>query len=213
MKTAIATLLVITLTCNAWAQTQSPDMSVTLRGYLPAEKDDWNYASGIEMQARFWGSPSIGTAFVVGMDSWHANTEYAEEEDEFGYMATSVYGDVTLIPVGISALFRNKVSRSTSMIVEAGLRYVFSDSNINAETAYGDSSESVYSIDRIQTDNPLLGVVGLTISSAISDEIYIHGGMRYQFDLVETHERFLGQDIGETSFQSASVDIGVAWKF
>jgi len=189
------------------------DTAVRLRAFMPQQEEDWDSAIGAEIQARFWSDGNIGVALSLGIDTWQARNEYSEQSDDVGTIASSIYGSMTLLPVGASVLFRNQVGSGLAVILEAGVRYVFTDSNLNAEITYTDASGETFSRDRIYCDRPFLGVVGVTLEGAMSEDISFHLGLGYQFDLTRPHETFMGEDAGVTSFTSPMVNLGLSWSF
>ncbi len=195
------------------ARTPQPDIMFRMRGYLPSRVEDWEAASSVDIQARFWANNSLGTAFSIGFGTWTAMSEYVEEEDEYGYLASSIYGNMTTIPVGISALFRSRVTREVAVVLEAGFRYVLATSNIRSEMAYDDGVESGYIGGIINTDDALLAVVGVNVQTTVGPGVSVECGLGYQFDLLEPRESFLGEDVGSTSLRAVSVNLGCSWQF
>ncbi|TFH17513.1 MAG: hypothetical protein E4H02_02770 [Lentisphaerales bacterium] len=196
-----------------FAQDMRTEMAVKLNSLLPSDTDSWDSAANLEIQTRFWGDSQLGAAVSIGFGTWVARSEYVEEEDEIGFYSSAIYGNVSEVPVGVSALFRTRVNPTVSLVFEAGIRYVFIDSSITVEIAEGDDAGSSYSRERIDMDNAVQGVVGLGIEGMIDESIRVFGGLDCRFDIVESHERFLGEDLGPTSLRAVSANIGVAWAF
>lgn len=198
---------------TALAEPRKPDVVTRIQEYMPQRSEDWENGSIVELQARFWSSESFGTALSIGFGSWSAKSEFSETSDDLGYMATSIYGDVNVIPVGVSALYRNVVSDRVAIVFEAGVRYLFTESNINAEITTDDGNGAAYQKDRILTDDGFVGLIGVNLENEIMDGVRFHIGFAYQFDLSDSHETFGGQDMGITSFDSPMVNIGLTWAF
>lgn len=196
-----------------FGQDMKTEMAFKVNSLLPSDKESWDSAANVEIQARFWGDNQLGAAVSIGFGTWVAQGEYFEEEDEVGFYSSAIYGNVSEVPIGLSALFRTRINPTVSLIFEAGLRYVFISSGINVEIAEGDETGSSCRVERIDMDNAVQGVVGLGIEGSIDDSIVIFGGLDCRFDLVESHERFLGEDLGPTSLRAVSANIGVAWSF
>lgn len=209
---AIAMMAVVPA-LTAFAEPRKPDVMTRFQAFMPQTSEDWETGGGIELQARFWSSESFGTALCLGFDSWTAKSEYSESSDEFGTTTTSIYGNVGMIPVGVSVLYRNNVSGRVAMVFEAGVRYVFTESNINAEIATSDSTGTSYQKDKIETDSIFIGLVGVGVETELMDGMSMQLGFGYQFDLTKPHETFGGEDMGTTSFNSPMVNIGLTWAF
>jgi hypothetical protein len=209
----IGMAMIVTALTSFAADGPRPEVMWRLSGLLPGDLDDWSAASRLEVQARFWSAGGIGTALSVGVGSWQAVSEFVEEDNEYGYMATSVYGSMTTIPIGISALYRCELSRGVSVVFEAGVRYVLAQSNIQSEISYDDGVESGYLSGTIVTEDSFQGVAGISVQSVVSPGINVECGFGYQFDILEPHEIFMGDDIGATSMRAVSVNIGCSWEF
>lgn len=206
---AIAGLLGLSVS----AEDGRPEVMWRLTGLLPIKMDEWSAASQLEVQARFWSAGNVGAGLSLGIGSWQAVSEFVEESDEFGYMATSIYGNMTTIPVGISALYRCELTRGVSVVLEAGVRYVLAQSNIHSEISYDDGEESGYLSGRIAVEDSFAGVAGISVQSLVAPGVSVECGFGYQFDILDPHESFMGEDIGSTSMRAASVSIGCSWEF
>lgn len=198
---------------SALAEMPKPDTLVRIQAFMPERTEDWDTGGGVELQARFWSSDSFGTALCLGFNSWTATSEFSESSDDIGSINTSIYGDVTRIPVGVSALYRRNMSGRTVLVFEAGVRYVFTRSDIYAETVTEDAGGTSYLKDKILTDNAFVGILGLNVETEMIDGMSLHLGFGYQFDLTRSHETFRGEDMGTTSFNSPMVNVGVTWMF
>ena len=191
----------------------APDFAARINCFLPQNSEDWDSAGNFEMQARFWSSPTFGTALCVGMGSWVARNEYSESSDDSGSMSTSIYGDATVIPIGVSLLYRNTISGRVALTFEAGVRYIYTRSNLNAEISSEDANGTSLTRDLIYIDNPFVGVVGVTIENTMADGLSLVWGLGYQFDLTNPRETFMGDEMGSTSFNSAMINVGLTWEF
>jgi len=184
-------------------------MAFQCRGFSPHKDVDWGSAVGFEAQLRLWSTPEIAIALAVGQSTWKAVEEYSEDDDGYSFVATSVRGDTTLTPVGISAIYRGRLSHMASLIFEAGLRYGFTESDIVVETAYADDYGEEYFKDTIEVDDTFLAVFGVSLNLELSETISLEGGFGYQADLLDPHERLYGEDLGQTSFDAGYANIGL----
>ena len=208
-----ACAVVLGLTVSAVGEETSEGLAVVVRGLNPQESADWRSAGGVEVQARFWNDDAFGVAVAAGFESWQAETEFFEEQDSYGYFGTWIAGDASLVPVGISLLCRAEITEQVSLVFDGGLRYVFVDSGIHADVETDDGDGWVYSRDRVEIDDFLAGVVGMSLDAAVADGVSLFAGLGYQFGLTDAHEQYLGADIGSTSFQASSFHCGMAWEF
>ncbi|MEI6807253.1 MAG: hypothetical protein WCN95_00895 [bacterium] len=198
---------------SSLAEARKPDFSTRIQAFMPRNTDDWETGGGIDFQTRFWSSENFGTALCVGFDTWTVKSEYSEESDASGTTTTSIYGNMSMIPIGISALYRNNIAEKVSLVFEAGVRYIFTQSNINAEITTADANGTSYSKDTISTDSTFAGLVGVSVETEMIEGMVLQLGFSYQFDLTRPRETFTGEDLGVTSFNSAMINVGLAWAF
>jgi len=188
-------------------------MSVEAQFLLPQDSDNWTGSYGLQAKARFWQKGNFGTALCIGLQSWQAKSEYTEESDENETVSSTVYGNMTLLPIGASLLYRNAVAEDVCMTMEAGIRYAFTDSNLNVEIAKSAADGTSYQKEKILSDSPLLGILGLSFDASLDDDLTVLFGFAYQFDLSHPRESFMGGDMGPVSYKSPMVSIGLSWKF
>lgn len=189
------------------------DMVVRFQGLSPAASEDWDTAAGIEAQLRLWDSERVAIALAIGFDSWEAKEEFSEDDDGSSYVAMHVSGEASLVPVGISAVYRAPLAGGLSLVMEAGVRYVFVDSAITTEVAYEDALGSDYFVEDVEIDDAMLAVLRVGLQADLSQELSIEGGIGYQFDVGRPNETFLGEDIGSTSFKAGSAYAGLVLSF
>jgi hypothetical protein len=213
MRTLLAIGIGVALAAGALAGEPWSDTVVRYRGIAPSETMDWSYASGIEAQIRFWGPRNRGIALTVGYDMWTAAGEFLEEEDEYGYYSVLVSGHTALMPVGASLLHRMDLGEFVSLTFEGGLRYVFVESSVNVETEYEDDYEYSYNRDTLEADDTYVAIAALHMEAEWAEDLLITGGVGYQFDLGESNERLLGEDLGTTSYQGLFANVGLVMKF
>ena len=189
------------------------DVAIRIGAIAPTSEQDWDGGVQIEGQCRFWQDEHVGVALSVGMDQWHAREEYAESGDASYAMVTLVSGDTTLIPIGVSLLYRMPISMHAQWVLEGGVRYVFVDSSVVASLDYVDGAGGYYLEDTIRAENFAQGVVGLSLEGSIDEPLRFMVGVSYQFDLTEPIETFDGEDLGATCFDAVVFKIGFSADF
>ena len=189
------------------------DFVIRFGAIAPASEQDWEGGVQVDAQCRFWQNEHVGVAMSVGSDVWHAREEYSESGDASYAMVTSVSGDTTLIPMGVSLLYRIPISRDVQWVLEGGLRYVFVNSSIIASVDYVDAGGDYYMEDTIRTKNFAQGVVGLSLEGSVKEPLRFVAGVSYQFDLTEPLETFDGEDLGATCFDAVVFKIGFSADF
>ncbi|MBN1672750.1 MAG: hypothetical protein JXR37_17030 [Kiritimatiellae bacterium] len=204
---AVSTAL--TATADVWESRD--DVLLKFQGLSPAESEDWDSGAGLELQGRFWSGEDAGVALAVGLYSWRATSDFVEESDDYGYAALTIDGDASLVPVGISGLYKAPLGESVSLIFEAGVRYVFVDSKVSADIYYEDYYGTDCLKEDIEIDDFFMGVLGLSLEAQLDSGFFLQAGLGYQFDLGSPNESFLGEDIGPTRFNAGSVHLGCAW--
>jgi hypothetical protein len=204
-------LILATLALTATAN--QPEIGMYWRHLLPAKSEDWSSAEAFETQLRFWNPNGWGLALSIGVEDWEAKDDFYSEGDGRSYFSTAVTGSLTAIPAGISVMHRRQISDGLFLTFDAGLRYVFCESDMSVQTEVNDSLGHDFYNDPIQTDNAVLAVFGIMFEGWIGNEVSIQGGFGYQIDLVELKETFQGKDIGSTSLDAACFRLGIAWTF
>lgn len=208
-----ATVCMMMLASATAVTAAEPEFAVRWQGLLPAKSEDWSSAGAFEAQMRFLDETGLGIAFTLGVSEWSAKEEYYEEGDSSAFFSMAVSGNLTAVPVGVSLMQRMPLSDRLFLTLEAGVRYVFCDSDIVVDTEINDSLGQDYYRETIHVDDTLLGVVGGTLEGWIGKHFALTAGLGYQWDLVEPAQQFQGKDIGPTSLQAATVSVGFAWMF
>jgi hypothetical protein len=211
MACIVAGLIVCLGTAARADQSVDPksDIMVRFGAVVPACEQDWDGGAQTEVECRFWQDEHVGMAVSVGSGLWQARDEYEESYDGVSVLATSVSGDLSLIPIGVSLLYRMPVSRYVCWILEGGLRYVFVDSSVMVRVDYLEDGGGYYLEDTIRTQNFVQGMVGLSLEGSIAEPLRLIGSVGYQFDLTDPTERFGGEELGTTSFDGLMFGIGL----
>ncbi len=198
------------------AQTESSnaDLSVGAIYYSPSDDESYDNGFGGEAQIRFWQNANVGFGLALGAASWQINDFEEIESDGVVAVGTSIDGDVTLIPVGGSIFFRPTINEKVSMTIEAGVRYVIVDSQIDVEIAAANAFGAVAGRkDSIEIDDGVVGVIGVNIEGHLSKQTSMFAGLGYQFDLSKGDAEYLGEDFGENELEALLIKAGFIFPF
>ena len=179
-------------------------------GLSPLRDADWDSASGIEIQGRFWQNEHIGLALVGSFDAWKAKTAITEVDDGHAYTYTAITGDATVTSLGASILYRTGSSGDVKLIIDLGLRYATVNSSVYSEAAYDGSGGPNYLYEKIDIEDTLLFVAGAELEFQVTENASLILGVGYQVDLNKPEETFVGESLGETDLGAASFIIGFA---
>ena len=216
MKKAMVAVVVLAVVLGA-AFAEPPKQETDLIGtaiyYKPGQDDDYDNGFGAEAQARFWLNPNVGLSLAAGAASWQANDQEQLVSDGDVAVAASIDGDVTLIPLGGSILFRPVNDDRIALTLEAGVRYVIVDSQVEIEVAAADSSgDLIYAKDTVDIEDGVVGLIGANIEGKVSSQVSLLAGIGYQFDLVRGDAKWMDEDFGDNELKALLVKIGLGIK-
>jgi hypothetical protein len=212
----LAIVIIIGLATGALADAE---VVMRLKSITPSETDDWDSAGGTELQLRLWNSKSICVAATVGYETWNAVEEYVDETDGDDEYRSSVSGSCSVLPIGLSMLYRHPIDDpggrepGAYFLLEAGIRYGMVDSDIYSEVTHINGNESTLYADTIEIDDVLLASISATLELRLSPDTALEFGVSYQKDLSAPTESWLNEPIGSTSFHGASSHVGLSFAF
>ncbi|MBN2301256.1 MAG: hypothetical protein JXN60_01935 [Lentisphaerae bacterium] len=210
---AIAVVMIgMTCVC-ALAQDSFQEFSLSAHWLSPSRDTDWSSASGVEAQVQFWHTRNTGMALAMGAETWNATDDVYEETGPSSYTYSAVGGDASVTLLGVSALHRAELMEGLNILMDAGIRWAFISSNIRSDAVYEDAAGSTYVSDTIEIEDTVLAVVGVHLEGNLNENVSIRTGLSYRIDLSKPEETFIGESIGETSFQAVSFSVGVACAF
>ena len=214
MKKVFAVLVLVFITTGAHAD--SGEVRFLLSSLYPLSADDnWESASGFDIQLVNWVSPAVGIAAAIGASQWNASE--VELVDYYADSGTSVMarivGDATICPIGLSILLRPMKSRAAEVTIEAGARYAMVNSDVSARYSISDAAGTEYGRDRIHLEDGFYGLVVMDIAFPVSPYAKISLGGGYQFDISRGNANFDDTDIGNSEFQASIVRIGFNARF
>lgn len=174
-KTAI--VLSMLLICGAaGAQDYGSEVRGTIHYAFPGAGDFDLYEGGfgLDVQYRNWVSDPFGFGFSLGWAEWDADPD---STDVGGSVLGDFDGSVTLIPLGVSGLYKLADFTDWRLTLEAGLKYVMTRSDISATRAVTGET------DDIEIGDGVVAVVGADYERSLGNEWSWFAGAAYQFDL------------------------------
>lgn len=173
--------------------------------YLSPEKDeDWDKGVGAEVVAVFWKSETFGIALAGGLQQWTPNEDifsYGETlPNGLGYgFASQLDGEAMLFPVGASGLWKTQIGKDAKLIFEAGIRYVFVQSDVEVKYAEAISGPGGTIVSEGKVDNDIddgvIGLVAVDLQIPLSDKVLGFVGGGFQFDISKGGQKIGGEDI------------------
>lgn len=210
-KATLAAMLVTVSVVSVFADQPKRESDIGLNAtyYKPGKDDRYGNGYGADAQMRFWHNQSVGLALSIGAASWQVDEQEEIVSDGFTAVGMSIDGDVTLIPLGGSLLFKPVNDDKISLSLEAGLRYVIVDSGVDAEVAAANATGALVAMkDTVEIDDGVVGVLGANIEGRVSKTTSLFAGIGYQFDIVKGDATFAGEDIGENELKALIVRAG-----
>lgn len=216
---AILPPLAILLTLNSLfagtpaSQEQPSELKISAMVISPSKTADWTTASGIDVQFRFWNPQNIGIGLSIGAQEWDAVSSVYTDSDSTGSVSMSIDGNMTSIPIGISLLHRIPLTSDMHMILDVGLRYMSSSSDIFVTSYVTQRNTTSVYVDKVHCEDSFAAVFGIYAEGLRAGNMAFHFGIGYQADVTKPHESFLGNDIGTTRLSGATFSIGLIFSF
>ncbi|MBU1910070.1 MAG: hypothetical protein KJ726_08485 [Verrucomicrobia bacterium] len=181
MKKIFALVLITALFCGlapasngeteSWLNEIAGGLVVQFPG--TGDFDLYDIGFGAELQYRNWYFDPIGWAISAGYGTWEANKDC----HKLGRIHTDFDGSVTTIPLGVSALFYLYGTQDFGLVLEAGLRYVIVDADV-------DFVREGTLPSTLTIDDGVLGLLALEADYYLNDQFLVFGGFGYQQDIV-----------------------------
>jgi len=156
----------------------------TLQSYMFNQHYDFTPGFGAETQIRFWPKNNLGFAFASGISFFFVDQLIATSD----HIVVTKEGSLLFFPFGGSILLSQNSNQNAEGIFEAGVRYVFVNSNLKKVTTTTDSG--TVTIDKIEYDigNGIIGLVSAYVVTELSPELSLSLGLGYQFDISKGKE-------------------------
>ncbi|MCK5132541.1 MAG: hypothetical protein KAR40_10380 [Candidatus Sabulitectum sp.] len=208
----------VTITCllaalPSYAQEEHQNIEImgTLQSYIFNQHYDYSPGFGAEAQVRFWPRGNLGFAFTTGLSFFTINQLIATTDDPIT-IDVAKEGTLLFFPIGGSILLSDNSNQNAELIFEAGVRYVFVNSNLEEVTTTTDSG--TVTIDKIEYDigNGIIGLVSAYVVTELSQKLSLSLGLGYQFDISKGKEVVLAFP-GEHELSSFLIRAGLITNF
>lgn len=162
--------------------------------------DLYKFGIGAELSYREWFSFPWGLGLTLGLAQWQAD----DGANAFKIKSWDDYdGSILCIPLGLSLYFCAIEWDNWNLIVDAGLRYWFINSDID-----------VYDADRkarrdIDIDGNLVANIGLGLEFLLTENCYLTCGGGYQGNVYKGNASAGSTDLRDNSLQGAYARLGV----
>ena len=149
--------------------------------HFPAVSDFdlYELGFGLDLQYRNWSLDPVGLAFSLGVAGWNVDNE----ANDLGAEHTDFDGSVTTVPIGASVLFYLYGTQDFSIILEAGLRYMITDADVdlNRVITTDEGEEKVPAT--MEIDDGLVGLLAVEADFSMNEQFLLFGGLGYQDDI------------------------------
>lgn len=188
-----------------------------LRGpatFIFPKDEGYKTVFGGGIQAIHWMTNNIGFSVGIDLQLWKPDEEQRVTGVDYSYgipinWSATLDGSASMLPLGISGLYKIHLNPETWVTTEAGVRYVIVTSDFDAtytawasnEGRYARSSE-IYPVD---IDNGAVGFAGIDIFHELSEGWGLFCGVGYQFDIAKGKASIDGVEIGENELAGAFV--------
>ena len=156
---------------------------------------------GAEVSYREWFRFPWGVGVNLGVSQWDVDSG----SNAYKYKALSSYdGDVLMIPIG-AALYFNVIDWDNwNLVFNAGLKYQITDSNVSVYNG----EELVKARQDVDIGDAVLGTLGAEYDYMVSEDVYVLGGLGYQFNVLEAETEYNGTSARDTSFEGLYLSLG-----
>lgn len=212
MKSALLGLSVLWICGSAMAQERDPvGPAGEWAGYFnvafpgAGDYDLFDTGYGVELQYRYWVDAPWGWAAALGVSTWDAKSS----SSDLGVPNLhSFNGSATLIHLGGSGLYRILDTENVAVTLEAGVRYVIVDDDIDAKDANrGDARQN------LDIDDGIVGLIAADADFRLNDGFVLAFGLGYQGDLVKGDISSRDDDLKDNELQAFFVRVGGKFEF
>lgn len=173
--------------------------------------DVWDSGSGVEAKMIFWQDEKVGLAASIGYQGWDVTDEVggAWLTDEVVWLFR-YDGDASMIPLGLSGVYRHAFNEKTKLVAEGGIRYVIVNSDVQLQEVVTDGSVAVGRVTDIDIDDGIVGFVGVDLEHALKSGLRLFAGLSAQFDLSKGDVSTV-YGAGENELEATIFRVGAAW--
>ncbi len=185
------------------------EWSLAVQYAQPSSSDFWDTGIGGEAQYRAWPWNDWGWAISGGYASWDSAPPVVPFPAE-GYNP-SMEGSATLYSLGASMVRRTLLDDGDVFRFEAGLRYIFFESDVvakfNYENHYGQPTHLQVPVN---VDDHLAAVVNFLYEMRIDEDWSWFFGLGYQLDLTGTDTDWALETF-DTAADGLRAQLGLTW--
>lgn len=184
------------------------ELAVSGQAFWPdhADCDLFELGYGAQISYREWFRFPWGVGVSLGVSQWQVDNA----SDAFKIDYVSDYdGEALVVPFG-AALYFNAIDWDNwNVNLEMGLQYAFVDSSVDAYNA-GANRNARQDAD---IGGALLWTLGAEYEYMVSENVYLTGGLGYQFDVFNEDTEFDGETVRDVMFGGGFARLGAKFLF
>jgi opacity protein-like surface antigen len=204
----IAIAIVFACVFSAGAQTNT---ELRIQGIYTSPSDDWDNSYGGEAQYIYWDTMAWGIGFSIGTAKWDVSEDFLSLRSVSGI--GGMEGDVSMLPMGVSILYRTPVNEKIAITFEGGAKYVLLSSNIKANAVVTNGQNTIPVGGELDMDNAFTGILGADVDYDITQDVSLFAGAGYQFDIQKGTVNWTGAELGDAELKGTVVKGGISFKF
>jgi opacity protein-like surface antigen len=216
MKKSIMCAVVIGLSSVAGAQTghrndmsflsKPAEASASVVYFSPSQQFSGFYDRmyGVEFSYTLWYAQPFGVSVMGGVMNADVRTRNEQLVDsDLGVFE----GSASLVPIGVSALYKVVETDEWRVYGEAGLRYVFMSSDIKIKSVQTGAKEDV------GQDNGTVAILRANVDRRMSEQMTLFVGLGAQFDISVGKIATSEGDLGDDNLKGYSFSFGARYLF
>ncbi|HBA83414.1 MAG TPA: hypothetical protein DCZ95_04895 [Verrucomicrobia bacterium] len=189
----------------AWKPEALSEVSANFIYFFPSQQWSGFYDNmyGFEAQYRYWLSKPFGLAVAGGV----MNANVRKDNPNLIDPAEGTFTDsATMIPLGVSGLVNVFDKYDWRLNLEAGIRYVFINSDIRLNYSDGTS-------EGVDMENAVVGVFMLDLDRKLTDEFALFAGAGVQVDISPGEMSTASMDLFDNNLKGYSLRLGAKYSF
>jgi hypothetical protein len=188
-KTTVAALICLLVLGIAGSVSARQDMELGggLVFFMPDEDDTWDNSFGADFEMRFWLNDVLGVACGLGMTRWDIDSQRETWADgEYTYWQ-EISGDAGFMSLGGAVVVRTPVFSGMRLTAEGGVRYVYSNSDVELEYERRNGSGfREYKAGTVDFDGTsMIGLIAADLEMPVASSVALFVGGGFQFDIVK----------------------------
>jgi hypothetical protein len=157
----------------------SPDLGVSVQLAMPGagDFDLYEYGLGAELQFRDFVSAPWGYLLAIGYSEWTTDSDAKNP----GSNLYDFDGNLAIIPFGGSVLYKVYNEESLSVVLDVGVRYLSTESDITARNSDSPPDKRF----ELDYDDAMIYRLGVSADYVLSPDFIWSTGIGYQGDLMK----------------------------